>query len=69
MFNLLTELDKKRIINYITYNISKPQIPLEELLLPWAEAKSEYLSELFGENLIIKTPITFNEGWDEFCDK
>lgn len=65
MFNKLTELDKNRILNYITEYVGTPQIPLEELLTPWAEAKSLYLQSIFGNELIIKKDICFKESYND----
>ena len=47
-FEKLTELDKRRIENYIDYNVGCLTSPLEEVLAPWDKAKSEYLSKIFG---------------------
>lgn len=35
--------------------------PEEKLLIPWAEAKSEYLSKIFGDKLILKRKISIAE--------
>jgi hypothetical protein len=62
MLNKLTELDKKRIYNYISEYVGRPKETIDCILDPWAEAKSQYLSNIFKDELIIKTPITFKEG-------
>ena len=68
-FEKLTELDKRRIENYISYNVGCLSSPLEEVLAPWDKAKSEYLSKIFGDKLIIKEHVSFEEGFSDICDK
>lgn len=68
-FEKLTELDKRRIENYIEYNVGYLTSPLEEILAPWDEAKSKYLSKIFGDKLIIKEQIFFEEGFSDISDK
>ena len=69
MYNRISELDKDRISNYISTNCCNPIISLKELLTPWAEAKSEYLGELFGNDLIIKKEVSFTEGYNEIQER
>ena len=68
-FEKLTELDKRRIENYIEYNVGNLTSPLEEILAPWDEAKSQYLSKIFGDKLIIKEHISFEEGYSDISEK
>lgn len=68
-FEKLSELDKQRITNFITYNTDKTPNSLQKILKPWDTAKSKYLSKLFKDNLIIEEPITFEEDFHEITDK
>ena len=68
-FEKLTELDKKRIENYIDYNVGCLTSPLEEVLAPWDKAKSGYLSKIFGDKLIIKEHVSFEEGFSDISGK
>lgn len=74
MFERLTDVDKAKIEKYITYyatdcEISEERASLETVLKPWDEAKSEYLSKLFGNELIVTRHVQFNESESELCDK
>ena len=69
MYNRISELDKDRISNYISRMCCNSRISLKELLTPWAEAKSEYLGNLFGNDLIIKKEISFKEGYEEIYER
>jgi hypothetical protein len=51
MLNKLTELDKKRIYNYISEYVGRPKETIDCILDPWAEAKSQYLSNIFKDEL------------------
>ena len=72
-FEKLSELDKSRIENYIKeyaqHSTSEKMAPLQDILKPWDEAKSGYLSTIFKDNLIITKPIQFQEGETELFDK
>ena len=72
-FERLSELDKSRIENYIKayaqHSTSEKMAPLQDILKPWDEAKSGYLSTIFKDNLIITKPIQFQEGETELLDK
>ena len=72
-FEKLSELDKSRIENYIKayaqHSTSEKMAPLQDILKPWDEAKSGYLSTIFKDNLIITKPIQFQEGETELLDK
>ena len=56
-FEKLSELDKSRIENYIKayaqHYTSEKMAPLQDILKPWDEAKSGYLSTIFKDNLCI----------------
>lgn len=68
VYQLLTELDKRKIKSYRKENIwgySYNEASIEHLLRFWNTAKSLYLEELFGDQLIITRPIEFKEGLDE----
>lgn len=72
-FEKLSELDKSRIENYIKayayHSTTEEMAPLQDILKPWDEAKSGYLSTLFKDKLIITKPIQFQEGESELFDK
>ena len=68
-FEKLTDIDKHRIQYYIEQYANGGNAPLEKILKPWDEAKSGYLSELFGDNFIISKEVEFEEGTHEIMDK
>ena len=69
VFEHLTELDKQRIKNYISTNVDQPTAEIEHILRFWDEAKGKYLFDVLGKQLIIKERVSFEEGYDELCDK
>lgn len=72
-FERLSELDKSRIKNYIEayaqHSTTEEMASLKDILKPWDEAKSGYLSTLFKDKLIITKPIEFQEGENELFNK
>ena len=73
-YEKLTELDKKRIVNYIDRfaerDTCNKMAPLDYILKNWESAKSTgILSEIFKDDLIITKPIEFCEGAQELMDK
>ena len=69
VFEHLTELDKQRIRNYISANVDEPTAEIEHILRFWDEAKGKYLFDVLGKQLIVKEQVSFEEGYDELCDK
>ena len=74
MISKITETEKQIIKKYIdacvnTSNHPNPQASVETILSPWAAAKSEYLSSIFKDELIIQTPVEFMEEECEIQDK
>lgn len=69
VFEHLTELDKQRIKNYISANVDQPTAEIEHILRFWDEAKGKYLFDVLGKQLIVKEQVSFEEGYDELCDK
>lgn len=65
----LTETDKIKIEDYITYQLSRPRVSIEQLLTPWANAKDEYLAKLFNNQLIIKEQVTQIEDMESIRSK
>lgn len=72
-FERLTDVDKVKIEKYITYYSGGSQdstrAPLEHVLKPWDRAKSEYLSKLFRDELIVTRHVNFHESEAELSDK
>jgi hypothetical protein len=64
MIELLTE-NEKQMIDFLRRDCCNPTheefCSTEHLLLPWAEAKSNYLYDLLGHNLIISKSIFYNK--------
>ena len=67
MYNKLTDKDKKAIEAYIKKHNGSGKIAttLENLLRFWDSNKSLYLSQLFGDELIISKKITFTKSPNE----
>ena len=67
--NLLTAKDYSLIDmyreNYVSedqvYHIGDGMIPSFDLLMPWSEAKSEFLTTLFGNQLILSRELGFTK--------
>lgn len=68
MYELLTAEDKSMINHYITANVGYPQADLKYILRFWDRAKSDYLSKLFKDQLIISTPIFYSESLSDIMD-
>lgn len=72
-FELLSDLDKDKIVNYIEHfcsNESLPdhrQAPLEKILQYWNASKAELLP-MFNNQLIITAPVEYSMGQDELCE-
>lgn len=68
MIELLTE-NEKQIIDFLRQDCCNPAheefCSTEHLLLPWAKAKSNYLYDLLGHNLIISKSIFYNKVNEE----
>lgn len=56
------------INHYITANVGYPQADLKYILRFWDRAKSDYLSKLFKDQLIISTPISYSESLSDIMD-
>ena len=67
MYNKLTDKDKKAIEAYVKKHNGSGKITtsLENLLRFWDSNKSLYLSQLFGDELIISKKITFTKSPNE----
>ena len=72
MINNITPEEKRMIdicrFKYINNNMidcDKDMCSIDKLLIPWGEAKSTYLYQLLGNNLIISKPIFYNKVTDE----
>lgn len=69
----IPENEQKMIKAYIQYNADSngntEMASLDYILRCWKEAKGEYLSDLFGDSLIIKRDICFKEGEDDLINK
>ena len=68
MYELLTNEDKSMIEHYITTGAGYLRAPLEYILRFWDKAKSGYLREIFKDQLIISTPISYSESLDDIKD-
>lgn len=74
-FELLSELDKTRISNYINYysfngSIHQEQAALEYVLRFWNEAKNQFLfPTLFKDKLIIEMPIEYESSLSEIKER
>lgn len=74
--NLLTAKDYSLIDmyreNYVSedrvYHIGDDMIPSFDLLMPWSEAKSEFLTALFGNQLILSREISLRKSCKELYD-
>ena len=74
--NLLTAKDYSLIDmyreNYVSedqvYHIGNGMIPSFDLLMPWSEAKSKFLTTLFGNQLILSREVSLHKSYDELCD-
>lgn len=72
VFDLLTLEDKQRILSYrdeYAYSSHGRACNIETLLAPWNNAKSGYLHQLFGDNLIVKRPVEFKEDLQQIADR
>ena len=74
--NLLTAKDYSLIDKYREiyasdeqcYHIGDNMIPSFNLLSPWSEAKSKFLTTLFGNQLILSREVSLHKSYDELCD-
>lgn len=64
--NRLTDVDRKKIIDYIALNneCRSRDIKLNDVLAEWDEAKEFYLDELFGNELILSKDIIVEKTTD-----
>ena len=72
VYNLLTVSDKTKILNYrneYVFSTHNNYCGIEELVEYWNEAKSEYLEQVFGDELIVTKPIEFKESLYEIGDR
>lgn len=69
LFDLLTEQDKEMINKYREWYTHSDTVnspcPIDELLIPWANAKSQYLNQLFKDKLIVEFPIEYKQSAEE----
>ena len=68
LFDLLTEQEKEMINTYrdwCAYSSNTDFCPIETLLSPWVEAKSQYLEKLFKDTLIVEFPIRYKQDFEE----
>lgn len=56
------------IKHYITINADYPQADLEYILRFWDNAKSGYLRKIFKDQLIISTPISYFESFEDIMN-
>ena len=74
--NLLTAKDYSLIDKYREiyasdeqcYHIGDNMISSFNLLSPWSEAKSKFLTTLFGNQLILSREVSLHKSYDELCD-
>ena len=50
------------------YRVGHDMVATSELLAPWAEAKGGFLSELFGDQLILSREISLRKSYSELYD-
>ena len=65
MLARLSDKEKNMIENYIDYYVGSVDCEVDHILRFWDQAKSQYLSKMFGEQLILSKRVEFHKGEDE----
>jgi hypothetical protein len=69
MINRISENEKEMIRSYIeNYAEGGAGAPVDVILKPWEENKSEYLVKMFPESLILEKEISYEKGEDELYE-
>ena len=69
MYQLLTDKDKDLITNYIEAYAGSLRAELEYVLRFWDKSKYKYLTNMFGDKLILKKEIEFEKDFSELLSE